>query len=398
MRSKRVETARSDEILKQVLSDWPLDGESWTPERTTATTEFPVSVEVPCTSTEALLAETPYVTSEALSQNLMSLQCKMSETPTGLPLTQNQHGIIGLQAHSQEELRAQGMGGYGIDLQSTPEKITVALHPQQVMAYSSQKFDLGSSQPSQEMEVDSGSVASTSTQILGKRKKMDRGSEMEDNDPTPQVRRSSRTTRAACIVTDDERRQVGTGGNALGRQKNMDTSDATYQCSDAEGMKVPIRVIKKSRRRRGSKEPTIEERLRPLPASADELRIAPAAQVSVSALEWIEDIDTIRIGSGSLQGGLSGQIRKRVTILSEVIRTLSERIEDSGDPAYLRRRNVELAAELAASKRETDRLRRDVTDLQRIVQDLKSSMGYGSRNRAGGNNSRRLPPRLILRP
>ncbi|KMQ86481.1 methionine--trna cytoplasmic-like protein [Lasius niger] len=104
----------------------------------------------------------------------------------------------------------------------------------------------------------------------------------------------------------------------------------------------------------------------------------PASLVSAAALEWIEDIDVIRAGSGSLQGNLSGKLRKRVAVLSEVIRTLSEKIEDTGDPAYLRR-NAELAAELTASKRETAKLRSDVTDLQKIVQELKSSIGPGDK-------------------
>ncbi|XP_029177940.1 uncharacterized protein LOC114945803 [Nylanderia fulva] len=123
-------------------------------------------------------------------------------------------------------------------------------------------------------------------------------------------------------------------------------------------------------------EPTIEQRLRPLPLNVEELYSAPISEVRASAIEWLNDIDTIRINS-NYQGALSGQIRKRVNVIKEILRVLGEKIEDTGDPSYLRRRNSELAAELAASKRETAKLRRDVQDLQKIVGDLKKAIDGG---------------------
>lgn len=94
---------------------------------------------------------------------------------------------------------------------------------------------------------------------------------------------------------------------------------------------------------------------------------------SVAAVEWLEDIDTIRSRS-SYQGALSGQIRRRVDIIKETIKLLAEKLEDTGDPAYLRRRNAELLAELTASKRESAKMKKDIEDLKRKVQDLTNAL------------------------
>ncbi|XP_029177073.1 uncharacterized protein LOC114945152 [Nylanderia fulva] len=96
---------------------------------------------------------------------------------------------------------------------------------------------------------------------------------------------------------------------------------------------------------------------------------------SVAAVEWLEDIDTIRVRS-SYQGALSGQIRRRVEIVKETIRLLAEKLEDTGDPAYLRRRNAELLAELTTTKREFAKMKRDIEDLKRKVQDLTNALTF----------------------
>ncbi|CAL1672352.1 unnamed protein product [Lasius platythorax] len=103
--------------------------------------------------------------------------------------------------------------------------------------------------------------------------------------------------------------------------------------------------------------------------------ISPQHHIGASAIEQLEDVDIIRAGSGSFQGALSGQMKSKVKVLKEIIRIMAERIDDIGDPGYLRRKNAELLAELAVSRRETAQLRRDLSDLQRIVQDLKTTMG-----------------------
>lgn len=117
---------------------------------------------------------------------------------------------------------------------------------------------------------------------------------------------------------------------------------------------------------------TIEESLREIPEDMDELRLAPAAELGVSAVEWLEDIDKIRSG-GNIQGGLSGHMRRRLNVLKETVRVFMEKATEIGDPTYLRRRNQELSGDLRVAQQEIAKLKTTVKELQDIVTDLKAN-------------------------
>lgn len=155
-----------------------------------------------------------------------------------------------------------------------------------------------------------------------------------------------------------------------------ETSEAITASESENPTRSAIRKKKIKNKRSG---PTIESQLREVPPNLDEFPIVPASQLGASALEWLDDLEIIRIGSGNMQGGLQSQMKRRVNALKEVIRVMAEKVEDIGDPAYLRRRNAELAAELKASKRETERLRRDLTDLKRVVDTLQDKMNLSDK-------------------
>lgn len=62
-------------------------------------------------------------------------------------------------------------------------------------------------------------------------------------------------------------------------------------------------------------------------------------------------------------------------VLKEVIRFLSEKSVQTGDPAYLRRRNQELSGELSVAQSEITKLKIImVKDLQAVVEDLKRNI------------------------
>ncbi|XP_029157015.1 uncharacterized protein LOC114929606 [Nylanderia fulva] len=221
--------------------------------------------------------------------------------------------------------------------------------------------------------MDNTSVASTSAQVRGKRKKTERDSDTDDL--------TSQMSKIPCVDTDEEsiNKRITRGSMAITwniMNVNTDSEPQSQSCSEAEirGVRKPPK--KPGRKKRSVDEPTIEQRFRPLPENVDKLNIAPVSQIRASAIEWLDDIEIIRANS-NYQGALSGQIRKRVGVIKEILRVFGEKIEDAGDPSYLRRRNTELAAELASSKRETAKLRRDVQDLQYIVGDLKRAIEGG---------------------
>lgn len=111
-------------------------------------------------------------------------------------------------------------------------------------------------------------------------------------------------------------------------------------------------------------EPTIEETLRPLPEELNELEVTSTAQSIAFAIEWLEDIDVIR-GRSSYQGVMSKRMRDRVAALKKIIRVLSKRMEEKGDLAYYKRKNMELQAQLLSSQKEITGLTQRVNDLQR---------------------------------
>lgn len=110
--------------------------------------------------------------------------------------------------------------------------------------------------------------------------------------------------------------------------------------------------------------------MRPVPGCLEEIENAPAAQSTASALEWLEDIETIR-GRSRYQGVLSSRIKERVAAIKKTFEVLAVRIEEQGDLVYLKRKNSELRGQLLTSQREIKRLDRRVGELQKTIEELR---------------------------
>jgi len=70
----------------------------------------------------------------------------------------------------------------------------------------------------------------------------------------------------------------------------------------------------------------------------------------------LQDMETVRIKSKKIIEKFSGILKDRIVCLRSVIRALTDRVKDTGDVTYLRRRNDELAAQLRESKRDEAKL------------------------------------------
>lgn len=117
-----------------------------------------------------------------------------------------------------------------------------------------------------------------------------------------------------------------------------------------KSMKKKYKPVFQAKRRSG---PTIASQLREVPDNLEEITEVPASQLGATALEWLinmDDINIIRLGT-SINGVISSHIKRRINVLGEVIKVLAEKVEDVGDPGFLRRRNAELTAELKVAKR-----------------------------------------------
>ncbi|CAL1683869.1 unnamed protein product [Lasius platythorax] len=121
---------------------------------------------------------------------------------------------------------------------------------------------------------------------------------------------------------------------------------------------------------RSSKKDDWRSRLRVV-LSRDQFEDISASGLGSMGIEWIEDINTIRLNCGSLQGTLSGLIKERVKASTEVIRTLIGGVDSSENSSYLTIRNVELKRQLEATKLECLKLTKKVEALEKEKEESR---------------------------
>ncbi|XP_025267152.1 uncharacterized protein LOC112638881 [Camponotus floridanus] len=99
------------------------------------------------------------------------------------------------------------------------------------------------------------------------------------------------------------------------------------------------------------------------------------SEIGAQALEYTASIEMIRTKCGKIQGGLSGELRKRLCGLEELIRALQVQAEATGDPLTLQAKIGELLEEMREIKKERDReeerRKREYSELQERIQELK---------------------------
>jgi len=81
-------------------------------------------------------------------------------------------------------------------------------------------------------------------------------------------------------------------------------------------------------------------------------------------------MEMARFRSKKINGKFSGVLKDRIVCLRSIIRALIERIKDSGDVMYLRRRNDELASQLRESRKEESRLQAFVKEADKKMEKL----------------------------
>lgn len=92
------------------------------------------------------------------------------------------------------------------------------------------------------------------------------------------------------------------------------------------------------------------------------------------ASEWIDEIDEMRIKSGHLQGGISGDIKWRLNKIKMSVGILAQRAEDTRDVEFLRRRNAELEAQIKAAQMEERLMKEDMATMEGRIRDLRREM------------------------
>ncbi|XP_046742523.1 uncharacterized protein LOC124409151 [Diprion similis] len=135
-----------------------------------------------------------------------------------------------------------------------------------------------------------------------------------------------------------------------------------------------------------------------------EHRVMSAADLGALIREWLDEIDDIRIRCRSMQGKLSGDMKKRVAWARQALLTLTCKAEGASEPSLLQTRNSELEAQLQKAHRERDELRRKLeerqqevgrpyTDLQRRSAGTYAQAAGGSPSDTPGGRTTRDPNR-----
>ncbi|XP_070162483.1 putative autophagy-related protein 11 [Polyergus mexicanus] len=105
-----------------------------------------------------------------------------------------------------------------------------------------------------------------------------------------------------------------------------------------------------------------------------DLKIMGATNVGALGLDCLERIENMRARSKNLQGGISGRMRRDLERAKEVINTLIFKSEASGDPAYLKIKNIELTAEIEKLKLKDILRERELEEMRAIVEELRKEV------------------------
>lgn len=103
----------------------------------------------------------------------------------------------------------------------------------------------------------------------------------------------------------------------------------------------------------------------------DVLNAMTASDLSAQALDYLEHIEVIRSKSGKLQGGLSGELRRRKQCLDDIVRALQYKAESKSDPEFLKHKISELQKEIKRNKMEEEKRKREVSELRDVIAELR---------------------------
>lgn len=129
----------------------------------------------------------------------------------------------------------------------------------------------------------------------------------------------------------------------------------------------------------------------------------PTEELAQIALEWLDNIDILRVKSGHIQGIISGKMKKRILGVAEAIRQLQIRCDATGDASFLQKRNTELEAKLRAGKAAEGRLKEDLRNAKGVIKDLRRETNelkerMGSESSSGGNTGEARKRRSAREP
>lgn len=172
------------------------------------------------------------------------------------------------------------------------------------------------------------------------------------------------------------------GSEVDSAEETAQMSESAFLVSESTSERAAERARRATRREEliSAEEQREREAEESRPASP-ELAKLDLGSLRKLGMDWLNGIDSARQRSGNLKGELSGIIKKLVDKTKGLMEELSSRLDDRGDPSYLRSQITELTAQLRCLKSSEETRTQEMDALKREVQIIRNSM------RAGGSNA-----------
>jgi len=106
----------------------------------------------------------------------------------------------------------------------------------------------------------------------------------------------------------------------------------------------------------------------------EDLQNKDVDEIAVIFEGWLNDMEMARFCSKKINGKFSSVLKDRIVCLRSIIKALAERVKNTGDVSYLRRRNDELASQLRESRKEESRLQAFLKEADSKVEKLSSEI------------------------
>jgi len=112
----------------------------------------------------------------------------------------------------------------------------------------------------------------------------------------------------------------------------------------------------------------------PARLSYEDLNNKDVDEIAATSDAWLNDMETVRFKSKKMNGKFSGVLKDRIICMRSIIKALVERVRDTGDVPYLRRKNDELASQLRESRKEERRLDAHLKEADIKIEKLSSEI------------------------
>lgn len=105
-----------------------------------------------------------------------------------------------------------------------------------------------------------------------------------------------------------------------------------------------------------------------------DLRILGATNVGALGIDCLTNIEQMRAKCKNIPGGISGKMKKELERAKEMINTLIEKSEATGDPTFLKLKNKELNTQIEKYKKKEILRNKEMKELRDLVEELKKEV------------------------